>query len=293
MHILIFIFWVVIGNYFLKKILKGWRIWIGQRLSQVKWLIRFSFIYNEIIRMPIDMVWYAYHLLFPKLYFNDYFKTLTEQNKDVWKLHPLALWWFEERYKLDLDTAIQMPVMLTAYIGKIIASFFWIIFLLCFRLLFNIFIRYSHILWLLHFYFYLLIRIILWLKWIISPKMYYELWVILSKIDSLCAIYWLQDLTVVILRTFSKIKPVEVTHLNVDTYKTSPPKHSSWITIFMSYTEKIRIFSLLNISNVIKNGFIKSFFWSFFFWSLSGVFYLLNFIQIELKSCILIINIFI
>lgn len=202
------------------------------------------------------------------------------------------MWWFEQGSPWHAATAIKVPIIFSAYIGKIIASFFWVIFLLCLRFVFNICLRYSHILWLLHLYFYLLIRVILWFKWVISPKIYYELWVMLSKIDSLCAIYWLQELIVVILRTVSTIKPVEVTYLNVNTYKTSPSQHSSWINVLMAYTKKIRNFPLLSLSN-LKNGYIKSFFWSFFFLLISWIYYFINFIQIDLKSCIHITNFFI
>lgn len=243
--------------------------------------------------MPIDMVWYAYFFLEPKQIHQKYFNyiSIRKENK-MWHLHPLADWWFDARYDREIYTSIRFPLILTAYIGKIIASVIWIIFLVSIRGVVNIFIRYAHILWLLHLYLYLLTRLLLWLKWLISPKFYYELWVLLSKLDSLCAIYWLQDLTVVFLRVISKIKPVEVTHFNVDTYKTSPPKHSSWINLLMRYTAKPSIFPLLNSVPLIKHGFLRSIFWSIFFFLMSGICSILTFIQIELKSFILILNFF-
>ena len=261
-----------------------------------RWYIirKYSLSYNEFIRQFINFLNYAYNYLWRRPVYRSYFKKLRERTL-IQKIPPNYIkWWFDKRFAWDLYKNIRFTLLISAYIGKVIFSIFWILFVLIIRSLFSIFIRYSHVLWLLHLYFYLLIRITLWLKWIISPKLYYEFWVILSKIDSWCAMYLLQEFHVYLFRRWSQFtKPATATYVNVNTYKKIPPKHSPWIQNLMVLVQRVKVFSLLTFSSKFSISWLKSFFWNIFLGFIYLLFFFLDIIQKRFKSFIFIFNLYI
>ncbi len=99
------------------------------------------------------------------------------------------------------------------------------------------------------------------------------------KIDSICAMYWLQEVHVLILRYLNAIFAAEISYIKVSTYKKAPPKHSPWIKKLMLYTKPIQVFPLLNFLNIISISLWKSVLWNIIFWLISLIFILFDMLK--------------
>jgi len=183
--ILYWIFWNIFLNIKISifSYISNWVVMgLKLRRAHFKKLKRSSIVYNEFIRQYYLFEVYAVQSIYRREILKLYVSYWRKHYLDITQTIPRYLrWWVGNRFTTSILREIKLPVILFAYLTKIYASFFWILFVLGVRVIFNICIRYSHILWLIHFYFYLLIRGILWLKWIISPQFYYEIWVLFSK----------------------------------------------------------------------------------------------------------------